>query len=156
MMKGIEFSKLTEIFQEAIFVTRRLGVKYLWIDSLCIMQDSTEDWGRESTLMTQVYSYGLFNISATAAEDGSWGLFYDRIVMDVRQARANVAIRGIAAFHVFVDENFRLAFKGPLTKRGWVIQERLMSPGNLHFTSNQLFRESREKLACETFPNGIP
>jgi hypothetical protein len=156
MIEDIEFGELTKTFQDAILATRELGLRYLWIDSLCILQDCQEDWQRESALMTQVYSNSLCNISATAAEDGSGGLFFDRNILAVRPVKANIKIRGIPALHVFINANFCSALEGPLTQRGWVLQERLLSPGNLHFTKNQVFWECRERLACETFPKDIP
>lgn len=55
MLKGISISTLPQTFQDAITITRRLGLRYLWIDSLCIIQDSTEDWARESSMMGLVY-----------------------------------------------------------------------------------------------------
>jgi Heterokaryon incompatibility protein (HET) len=156
LMKGIEFSNLTKTFQDAILIVQELGLRYLWIDSLCIIQDSQEDWLRESSLMTQVFSSSLFNIAATAAEDGSIGLFFQRNALEVRPTKATINIKGIPSLHFFVNFNFCSALEGPLSKRGWVVQERLMSPGNLHFTRNQIFWECRESLACETFPTGIP
>jgi hypothetical protein len=76
MMKGIEFSNLTKTSQDAILLVQELGLRYLWIDSLCIIQDSRDDWLKESSIMTQVYSSSLFNIAATAAEDRSKRLFF--------------------------------------------------------------------------------
>jgi hypothetical protein len=52
---SIDPSKLTKTFQDAIEITRRLRIRYLWIDSLCIIQDSLEDWKHESLLMGFVY-----------------------------------------------------------------------------------------------------
>jgi hypothetical protein len=59
-------------------VARKLHVRYLWIDSLCIIQDDTEDWRTESLRMDQVYKNALLNIAATAASDSRRGLFYSR------------------------------------------------------------------------------
>jgi hypothetical protein len=66
---------LPQTFVDAIFVTLRLGVHYLWIDSLCIMQDEDDlsDWLREAPLMHKVYSYSHCNLSASVSERGSEG-----------------------------------------------------------------------------------
>jgi len=56
----------------------RLGVRYIWIDSLCILQDSQRDWLYQSAQMDQVYNNSLCNISATAASNSSKGLYVDR------------------------------------------------------------------------------
>jgi hypothetical protein len=63
--------------QEAIKVSRRLKVPYLGIDSLCILQDSPDDWEKESLQMQKVYSYSHLNISAAHAETADVGLFHD-------------------------------------------------------------------------------
>jgi hypothetical protein len=75
---GILISDLPRTFREAIEITRRLKVQYLWIDSLCIVQDSTEDWQRESLQMENVYTHSHLNIAATASETGGGGLFRSR------------------------------------------------------------------------------
>lgn len=75
MKSGIILSQLSKTFQDAIRVTRSLGVRYLWIDALCIIQDSEDDWQQESARMNQTYSASFCNIAATAAPDGSKGLF---------------------------------------------------------------------------------
>lgn len=71
MMKSIPFDGLPKTFQDAITVTQRLGFRYLWIDSLCIIQDDTDDWQKEAALMTKVYTNSTCNLSATAASDGT-------------------------------------------------------------------------------------
>jgi Heterokaryon incompatibility protein (HET) len=78
MKAKIKFSELPKAFQDAMQITKYLGLRYIWIDSLCIIQDSKEDRQREAGLMGQVYSDGGCNISATGASDGSIGLVFDR------------------------------------------------------------------------------
>ena len=79
-LKDIPYSKLPKTFQDAISVARFLGVYYIWIDSLCIIQgeESLADWKREAAEMDKVYSHATLNISATGASDGSKGLFFPR------------------------------------------------------------------------------
>ena len=76
--RGLKISLLPRTFQRTIHVARILGTKYLWIDSLCILQNSNEDWERESAQMGKVYSNGLLNIAATSSTDGEGGLFSER------------------------------------------------------------------------------
>ncbi|OXV05179.1 hypothetical protein Egran_07053 [Elaphomyces granulatus] len=66
-MRAIPYKKLPKTFQDAVIITRSLGVNYLWIDSLCILQDSQEDWQREAAKMKDVYA----NCYAMIAADGS-------------------------------------------------------------------------------------
>ena len=76
--KSIPNAEMMQTFRDAIQVTRRLKIQYLWIDSLCIIQDSNTDWLRESSLMSNVYKYSFCNLAASAAADDHGGLFYDR------------------------------------------------------------------------------
>jgi hypothetical protein len=56
LSKSMRFDNLPKTFQDAIIVTRKLGVQYLWVDSLCITQDDEDDWNRESRLMEKVFA----------------------------------------------------------------------------------------------------
>lgn len=72
-LNGLEFNSLPKNFKGAIIVTRRLRIQYLWIDSLCIVQDDSEDWTREATLMGYVYANSYCTIAATrgkSCQDG--------------------------------------------------------------------------------------
>lgn len=69
---------LMKTFRDAIKITRSLGIDYIWIDSLCIVQDSEADWLQESSLMSKVYKYTYCNIAATAADSDDSGAFFDR------------------------------------------------------------------------------
>src|SRR5689334_1554382 len=62
-------------FQDALLITLGLGISYLWVDSLCIIQDSEDDWTRESAQMGAIYKGGILMLAAAGAEDSSKGLF---------------------------------------------------------------------------------
>lgn len=64
LKREIPFRKLPRNFADAAEICQRLGIKYLWIDSLCIIQDSKEDWGRESQMMHKVYKDAEVSIVA--------------------------------------------------------------------------------------------
>lgn len=76
--EGIAVSFLPKTFQDAINITKRLGIKYLWIDCLCIIQDDPEDWEREASAMSQVYRNSYLTISAAASQDSYSGCFPKR------------------------------------------------------------------------------
>jgi hypothetical protein len=77
--KNIPWNQLPLSIQDALVVTRKLKIKFLWIDSLCIIQDDEEDWLRESMLMAEVYSHSYLNLAAAASSDSSGGLAYARL-----------------------------------------------------------------------------
>ncbi|KAH8590024.1 heterokaryon incompatibility protein-domain-containing protein [Bisporella sp. PMI_857] len=84
----IPIEKLCKTFQDAIIATQTLGLKYLWIDSLCIIQDSPSDWSAESFQMAHVYGNSTVNLAATHASDGSHGLFVSRPISVVSRSYA--------------------------------------------------------------------
>jgi hypothetical protein len=79
-MGGIPLSTLPKTFRDAIKVASSLGVRWLWIDALCIIQEDKglKDWLEESASMERVYTNSYCNISATSAIDSSEGLFHTR------------------------------------------------------------------------------
>jgi hypothetical protein len=78
LQKRIPISQLSRSFQDAFLITQRLGLNYIWIDSLCIVQDLAADWERESQSMSEVYSNSYCNIAAAHAADGTHGCFIER------------------------------------------------------------------------------
>ncbi|KAF1924124.1 heterokaryon incompatibility, partial [Didymella exigua CBS 183.55] len=69
---------LPKTFQDAVLVTRALGLRYLRIDSLCTLQDSHTDWEREASRMASVYMDAYVTISAAASSNSDGGLFFKR------------------------------------------------------------------------------
>ncbi|KAI8417701.1 hypothetical protein FOFC_00256 [Fusarium oxysporum] len=74
----IDFARFPKTFQDAIIVCRKLNIKYLWIESLCIIQDDEHDWAVESPKMCDVYQNAYLTIAAAAAHNSSEGLFHPR------------------------------------------------------------------------------
>lgn len=158
-MTRLPESELPRTFRDVIEVARRLGIRYLWIDSLCIVQDSAEDWSAESSVMGRVYRNALCNIAATASADSQGGLFVDR---DARMVCPAVIVSQwsdcppstyqISKRHVWEDG----VSDAVLNTRGWVLQERFSAPRIMHFAADQIYWECFELQACEAFPRGLP
>lgn len=70
-LENIDFTSLPRTFIDAIIFTRKLGLKYLWIDSLCIIQDDQDDWRHEASLMANIYENAVLTLGATASASGS-------------------------------------------------------------------------------------
>ncbi|KAK6956676.1 hypothetical protein Daesc_001955 [Daldinia eschscholtzii] len=158
LRNGLPVAILPRTFRDAFEVIERLGIRYLWIDRLCIIQDSKEDWQAEASIMGPVYSHGLLNIAALGATDDQSGCFFNRDPMLVAPTIIDLSSHGdnIAAFYRFEaeEESWRKDFEGePLISRAWVLQERVLSTRNLYFGSKQVFWECFEMHCCETMPN---
>jgi hypothetical protein len=160
---AIAIKDLPRTFQDAIDVSRKLGINYLWIDSLCIMQDKDDlnDWFREAGLMHKVYSHSYCNLSATGAVDSSHGLYQPRYAHDNHDTKVNLyvrhhnghiqrSIRTIQASHYELWDQY--VTQAAINQRGWVFQERALSPRVLHFGRHQLFWECRESQRYEKCP----
>lgn len=158
-MIGIEVPSLPQTFQDAIVVARKLGIPYLWIDSLCIIQGDSKDWQHEAALMHHVYRNAACNLSALGAQSSDEGLFLPRNAQSIRPLTVEVAWKGYPEeTYAVVDEKFWTdrVHNAPLNRRGWVFQERLLAPRVLHFGSEQMYWECHEMDACETYPQGLP
>ncbi|KAF1942387.1 HET-domain-containing protein [Clathrospora elynae] len=156
---NISFSVLPPLFQDAIIITRQLGLRYIWIDSLCIIQDSLRDWETESFKMGSIYQNSYITISATNSGDGSARCLGER--------RKPVKI----PFQNTTGKEFALRARkildhlpdnapnggpakpiGPLTSRAWALQEHVLSTRILHYTATELLFECNTSYRCECMP----
>ena len=82
--RGSLIRDLPRAFQDMITVARRFSIRYIWIDSLCILQDSKEYWEKEASMMQDVYVNSSCNIAAAASTDPHGGLFRSRHAFDIQ------------------------------------------------------------------------
>lgn len=162
LLNGIPLASLPKLYQDAVYAVRQLNIRYLWIDSLCIIQegDNFKDWEHEVTKMSEVYSNSFCNISAAAAPDGTYSMFNFRDPGKVLPETIDFTdgISQESRPYLITDTYF---WKSDVTnayinRRAWVLQERLLSLRNLHFGESQLAWECREMDASETYPAGLP
>jgi hypothetical protein len=152
----IEWSDIPSMYRDAIRFTRALGVRYLWIDSLCIIQDDSQDWVRESSAMIGVFSNSYLTIAATSVGDSRDGLWC-RDKYEIRK------LEGATSSGSTYDLSFRPVIRHlgiwnsknwlresmPLLDRAWVFQERLLSARVLHLSWPEMMWECKEKGFCE-------
>jgi hypothetical protein len=158
VQEKINIRELPKTFQDAISIARELGFEYLWIDSLCIIQDDANDWENESSLMCSVYSHAGLNIAAAGAADGSQGCIFERPPLQFWTYPVCLEFQDKERKFRFVDYTTydRCVQSQPLVKRAWALQERLLAQQTLHFSRTEVFWECKNKLACESFPDNIP
>ncbi|KAI1178861.1 heterokaryon incompatibility protein-domain-containing protein [Nemania sp. FL0916] len=156
LCRCIDYFELSENFQDAFTVARRLSYRYIWIDSFCIIQDDKQDWLQQATKMADVYSGAELTISAARSpsfDDGFLGHretdielpFSDRLPPGTK-----VYVRdGDALESVHQGINRQPSYHAPLFQRAWAFQERLLSQRIIHFLKTEIVFECEESLWCE-------
>ncbi|KAK0642899.1 heterokaryon incompatibility protein-domain-containing protein [Cercophora newfieldiana] len=152
--KALDMETLPATFRDAISVTRRLGIRYLWIDALCIVQGDNEDWRRESGRMASVYGSSTLTLSATSSASPDAGLSQRRpstvyFHEDFTGTKHEVHIRRPIYHRFLYEPNGRRDTQYPTLNRGWCFQERLLSHRVLHFTHNEMVWDCRSDWLCE-------
>lgn len=163
---GIPLTSLPKTFRDAVEICRRLRIDYLWIDSLCIVQDSEEDWEEEAGQMASIYACAELTIAAHSAVDSAGGCFVlraeagphvsTRVEYNTTDSKTGaIYIRGEPpgapnGDHLSTNlPQLREAGPSRLSTRGWVFQERLLSRRTLHYTPHELVFECRQGFQCE-------
>lgn len=164
-INGISLDTMPPMFQDAIFLTRRLGFRYLWIDFLCILQDSREDGLIEALRMGDIYKNTAVTIAAEAAEDGSVRILSSTVRGRIREGdqqpkevirlschsvahsiEGNTVVIGKSAIKSIPDA------RGPLSARKWLLQEEILSTRLFRFAEGQVWWQCRELQCNERFP----
>ncbi|KAI8662094.1 HET domain-containing protein [Fusarium sp. Ph1] len=142
-LNAIEWSELPKTFQDSVTITRALGIRYLWIDSLCIIQHDDEDWEQESKCMARIYQDSYLTIAAAVGQSDSDGFVKER-----RETfRPHEAARGIY-WREEVDHFVHNRLE-PLATRAWCFQERLVPRRVLTFHRAEVTFECRLAHWCE-------
>ena len=137
-------------------VTHRLGLRYIWIDSLCIIQDSPQDWQQEAPRMRDIYSGSYLNIAAARGSGKEGGLFTRRPLIALERCEVNWG-GDFLNLHVGLGSRWDLEFqRSPLRSRAWAVQELLLAPRIVYFCTDQMFWECAKRNANEMFPDEVP
>ncbi|CAM1507479.1 Fc.00g071200.m01.CDS01 [Cosmosporella sp. VM-42] len=152
---GVAIEDLPLTIRGALLVAEALGLRYLWIDRLCILQDSPEDWAHEAALMCDVYAGAALTLSADGSSSATEGLFRSQNLSDInyqpyRDTQGNdtpfLLVRPVSHPNL---ESRTGSNSQPISHRAWTMQEHLMSRRVLHFTSDELVWECNELTECE-------
>jgi Heterokaryon incompatibility protein (HET) len=169
----ITVARFPQTFRDAIEITLHLGFRYLWIDALCIIQDSPEDWATESRKMGYIYSHAVLNIDASGSSNSHGGCFnssscsQDRInawrsnkivrllgsLKDSTKSVLLLWLNGDDRRERFSVGNYRPGYNSNIPgllehsavlELGWIFQERMLSKRVVHFTKHQVLWECHE------------
>ncbi|KAI1389512.1 HET-domain-containing protein [Hypoxylon trugodes] len=145
---GIPLEALPKVFKDAVNVTRRLSMCYLWIDALCIIQGDQEDWESESGQMENVYGNAELVLAAAISPNPHDGFLRDRAYLPTwryASIKMNTRIPRIKFTYRLLARH-----KGePLDSRAWAFQERFLARRYLAYRDGCMMWECREGIYCE-------
>ncbi|KAK0626894.1 heterokaryon incompatibility, partial [Immersiella caudata] len=143
----ISWGELPDTMRDAFLFTHHMGVEYLWIDALCILQDDESDWLVESSKMAGIYRHAVLTLSATSSADTRTGIFGRegfkrtsstcsgrRFCVGEARLDTHLSLFGPDIGKVSSEDTF--AFPFPVLSRGWTFQERALSTRILHATTD--------------------
>jgi hypothetical protein len=161
MNGGIAFDRLPKTFRDAVKIAKQLGCRYLWIDSMCIIQNCTKDWKQEASLMAEVYGHAYCTLAALSSKNSSEGC---RLNSNIQASLGSPYVElteqhspwRIRIFREpprsWVDEFNGRAADSPLRSRAWVLQEKELSNCTIYFAKNQLLWENGRQKATAQIP----
>ncbi|KAI5357904.1 putative heterokaryon incompatibility [Septoria linicola] len=144
LRKRIAWRRLPKTLQDAVKVTHMLQIRYIWTDSLCIIQDDEDDWNHEAGTMASVYSGSFLNIAAECSQDSSEGLFRPRhsleplLLIDPQTSTEVLCYDDKIYMDTFAETS-------ALENRGWIFQERRLAPRIVRFISNMVTRRCNQR-----------
>ncbi|KAI0115117.1 HET-domain-containing protein [Daldinia grandis] len=158
-MRRIPWSKLPATFKDAVRFTRSLGIKYLWIDSVCITQHDKRDWHRQAGLMWDIYKHSHVTLAALYGSSSKSGL--RSTSMENELTKVVELSLGDHTWPVYTrpphhlqqsidpDRSDEIRKRSPLLSRAWAYQERMISPRVLYFTESEIIFQCFTHSTCE-------
>jgi hypothetical protein len=154
-LQGISWKSLPKTFQDAITTTRAIGLQYIWIDLICIIQGDKEDWLRESPRIGTLYEGARLVIAASHARDGNEGCFFERDPpsQSICVSYINSHEESAGSIYIALDDKKEESEagdpqKGPLSTQARITQEWLLARRMVFYT------KSRLSWSCKTLQTG--
>jgi hypothetical protein len=150
----IPLDVLPKTFADAVKVARAMSIRYLWIDSICIVQDDMDDWEIQAAAMASIYKNAYVTIAATASKDSNGGCLRPRkpfvllerppVELKDPMPRSDIILLYPGSMHTIFN-----LIKAPLNTRGWTFQEMALSCRTLHFCEDQIVWQCLERTVTE-------
>lgn len=157
-LDSISIHELCQTFRDTLFILDQLSLEFVWIDSLCIIQNDAQDWEKEAALMGSVYGFAQITIAASHAVDGSHGLFSPRklpcpVVIRLAPGENNKSGDCYVDCRLLDITSAYKAIRGSnLPTRAWAFQERVLSNRMIFFNDTQLSWLCRRGTQLESNP----
>lgn len=154
---NIPVDELGTTFREAIVLCQALNIPFIWIDSLCIVQDSREDWFVEAPRMHQVYGNSTLNITAAGSTECAGGLFrnhYQELADNLQiQLPKGPVLRENREIDIGLHRQY---LKSPLMERGWIVQELILARRNIHWLDSHLLWQCKDGVLSSAVKRWTP
>ena len=169
--ENIAWTTLPKAFQEAVLLTKKLGIRYIWIDSICVIQDDASDKLRTALELDSIFGNALLTLAATSSADPTQGLFgsvaqpFKIQATNSKGSLSKIYVREQPSHYSFKApfnegshmNDWELPFntskeanaRTPLLRRAWAYTERLLAPRVLHFTDSEMILECGTAFQCE-------
>jgi hypothetical protein len=164
-LQALPLDELSQTMRDAIRIVKELGYRYIWIDALCIVQDSAEDWLHEASRMSSVFNGAVLTIAVADSDHHAQGIFRRRRGRCVRPFhvpyfqgkpfRERTRFDGEGEFYVFPTSEFVSGgnrSKGTLDTRAWILQEQVLSPRVLYYGDGEIYWDCITVSASESSP----
>jgi hypothetical protein len=150
----LQCQQLPQTIQDAIAMTRMLDLRYLWIDSICIIQDDREEWAQQAADMADIYSSAYVVLAATGVSNATDGFLHQRsqplrITSLANGSEHPITISARVVNNHDIFQRAENLDNQPLSKRGWALQERSLAIRTVHFLPDEIMFECRSGRACE-------
>lgn len=157
-LERIEYSVLPKTLKDAIQICRNIGLRYIWIDAICIIQDSERDWQREAAKMPSIYGGSFLTIAADHSFSADGGCFNHHshnqafILKDhvnFYKLTSTLSNGQRSSLYLNDTQDLNIAVGPSLEQRAWTYQERILSPRIIHYALDQIFWECRQEYRAE-------
>ncbi|KAH6629280.1 heterokaryon incompatibility protein-domain-containing protein [Boeremia exigua] len=156
MEAGVLVQRLPKTFRDAVEVCLNIGIHFLWVDALCIIQGDEEDWHTAAASMADIYAGATVTLAATWSDSSDRGCFsqmQDKYKPKPLQ-EPGLYVRPVAPVFPHISQgysarNYSNLWPWPLLTRAWVFQERRLSARMVHFGKEQLYWECDSALMSE-------
>jgi len=153
-LKGFDVAQLPNTIRDAVFITRELGLQFLWVDALCIIQDDDADWATESARMDGIYGNAVITIAAAASKDKWEGCFRNASPAATQTvALTSQCSNGSGIGVMFISSRIgsvnEVLERSQLCSRAWTLQERACSRRSINFAQDQLYWECQRHCTAE-------
>ena len=160
LRSGINTARLAKTIREAAELTHALGFNYLWIDALCIKQDSASDWEVQASQMAQIYGDSVLTLIAACSSSVEAGFLEPTTACAAYCGSAEYQGAHKPVFLTYGEGSSSMMAPEPLALRAWALQEEYLSKRKVKFTCGQMewhcpsevFKE-QERSACNLPPS---